>query len=133
MQIRELSPSELQEGLPLLKTLRPDLTDTQFERFIASQFPRDYRPLGAYEKGILQIYAGVSLRENLELGRYLIVEDFAVREHYDHLSQEMIDFLGDYARMHSCCAVLVWGKQKGLRLKDLEGYRPKRDGWIKRL
>ncbi|MCK9373894.1 MAG: hypothetical protein M0P91_11915 [Sulfuricurvum sp.] len=131
MQIRELSPSELHEGFPLLKTLRLDLTATQFERFIASQFPRDYRPIGAYERGVLHIYAGVTLRENLELGRYLIVEDFAVREHHEHLSKEMIDFLGDYARMHTCSAVIVWGRQKGLSLKDLEGYRPKRDGWIK--
>lgn len=131
MQFRELSASELTKGFILLSTFRSELTLEQFEAFIASQYPKDYRAIGAYERGELRIYAGVSLRENLELGRYLIVDDFVSREGYEHLSREMVDYLGDYAKMHQCHHLMVWGKHQGITLKDLEGFRPKRDGYIK--
>jgi hypothetical protein len=131
VQFRELSASELVEGFALLTTLRTELTSDQFDAFITSQYPKDYRPIGAYERGELQIYAGVSIRENLELGRYLIIDDFAVYEGHEHLSREMIDYLGDYAKMHKCQSILVWGKQQGLSINDLSGFRPKRDGFIK--
>jgi hypothetical protein len=131
MQFRELSPSELMESYTLLSELRTELTSDQFDTFITSQYPKNYRPIGAYERGELRIYAGVSIRENLELGRHLIVDDFAVREGYENLSREMVDYLGDYAKMYKCQAILVWGKQQGLTLDDLQGFRPKRDGFIK--
>lgn len=131
MQIRELSPSELVEGFALLTTLRLELTSDQFDVFITSQYPRDYRPIGAYERGELQIYAGVSIRENLELGRHLIIDDFAVYEGYEDKSKEMISYLEDYAKIHKCQTLLVWGKQRGLSINDLSGFRPKRDGFIK--
>lgn len=131
MQFRELSASELVEGFALLTTLRPELTSEAFDAFITAQYPKDYRPIGAYERGELQIYAGVSIRENLELGRHLIIDDFAAHEGYEYLSREMIDFLGDYAKMHKCQSVLMWGKQRGLSIDDLDGFRPKRDGFIK--
>lgn len=131
MQFRELSASELVEGFALLTTLRPELTSEAFDAFITAQYPKDYRPIGAYERGELQIYAGVSIRENLELGRHLIIDDFAAHEGYEYLSREMIDFLGDYAKMYKCQSVLMWGKQRGLSIDDLDGFRPKRDGFIK--
>ncbi len=131
MQFRELSSSELVEGFALLTTLRPELTSETFDAFIASQYPKEYRPIGAYERGELQIYAGVSIRENLELGRHLIVDDFAAHEGYEYLSREMIDFLCDYAKMYKCDAILVWGRQRGLSINDLNGLRPKRDAFIK--
>ena len=131
MQIRELSPSELVEGFALLTTLQLELTSDQFDAFITSQYPRDYRPIGAYERGELQIYAGVSIRENLELGRHLIIDDFAVYEGYEDKSKEMISYLEDYAKIHKCKTLLVWGKQRGLSINDLSGFRPKRDGFIK--
>ncbi|WP_295053032.1 hypothetical protein [Sulfuricurvum sp.] len=131
MQFRELSASELVEGFALLTTLRPELTADQFDAFITSQYPKDYRPIGAYERGELQIYAGVSIRENLDLGRHLIIDDFAVYEGYEAKSSEMIDYLGDYAKIHKCESILVWGKQRGLSIDDLRGFRPKRDGFIK--
>jgi len=131
LQFRELSASEFAEGFALLTTLRPELTAEVFDAFITSQYPKDYRPIGAYQRGELQIYAGVSIRENLEFGRYLIIDDFAAHEGFEHLSSEMIDFLGDYAKMHKCQCVLVWGKQRGLSIDDLSGFRPKRDGFIK--
>lgn len=133
MQIRELSPSELVEGFALLTTLRLELTSDQFDAFITSQYPRDYRPIGAYERGELQIYAGVSIRENLELGRHLIIDDFAVYEGYENKSKEMISYLEDYAKIHKCQTLLVWGKQRGLSINDLSGFRPKRDGFIRTL
>ncbi len=131
MQFRELSASELVEGFALLTTLYPDLTSDQFDAFITSQYPKDYRPIGAYQRGELQIYAGVSIRENLELGRHLIVDDFASHEGCEHLSGEMVDYLCDYAKMYKCQSVLVWGKQRGLSINDLSGFRPKRDGFTK--
>jgi len=131
LQFRELSASELVEGFALLTTLRPELTSDQFDAFITSQYPKDYRPIGAYQRGELQIYAGVSIRENLELGRHLIVDDFVTYGGYEHLSRGMIDYLVDYAKIYKCQSILVWGKQQGLNLNDLEGFRPKRDGFIK--
>lgn len=131
MQIRELSASELVEGFALLTTLRTELTSDQFDAFITSQYPRDYRPIGAYERGELQIYAGVSIRENFELGRHLIIDDFSVYEGYEDKSKEMISYLEDYAKIHKCHTLLVWGKQRGLSINDLSGFRPKRDGFIK--
>ena len=133
MQFRELSLSELQEGYSLLLTLRPELTPETFDYFIASQYPKDYRPIGAYERGNLRIYAGVSIRENLELGRHLIIDDFIAMETYEHLNLEMVDYLNDYAKMHKCISIIVWGKQRGLSINDLRGFRPKRDGFIKTL
>lgn len=133
MQIRELSATELNEGYTLLSMLRVELTLDQFETFITSQYPKDYRPIGAYERGHLCIYAGVSIRENLDIGRHLIIDDFVTYEGYAHLSQEMVDFLCDYAKIHGCKAVLLLGKQRGLKLEDLKGFRPKRDGFIKTL
>lgn len=129
MQIRELSPSELDEGYTLLNTLRIDLTQDQFNTFISSQYPIDYRPIGAYERGDLRIYAGVSIRENLEHGRYLVIDDFAAKEGYEHLSREMLDYLGDYAKIQNCTMILLWGKQRGIRINDLQEFRPKRDGF----
>lgn len=131
MQFRELSVSELAEGYALLVTLRTELTSDQFETFITVQYPKDYRPIGAYERGELRIYAGVSIRENLELGRHLIVDDFAAREGYEQLSREMVDYLSDYAKMYKCQSILIWGKQRGVSIDDLGGFRPKRDGFIK--
>lgn len=131
MQFRELSASEFAEGFALLTTLRPELTSEAFDAFITAQYPKDYRPIGAYQRGELQIYAGVSIRENLELGRYLIIDDFAAHEGYEHLSGEMIDYLSDYAKMHKCQNIFVWGKQRGLSIDDLSGFRPKRDGFIR--
>jgi hypothetical protein len=133
VQFRELSSTELSEGFLLLSTLRSELTEDQFDTFITAQYPKDYRPIGAYERADLRIYAGVSIRENFELGRHLIVDDFVTYSGYEHLSGEMIDYLVDYAKMYKCQSVLVWGKQQGLKLNDLEGFRPKRDGFIKML
>lgn len=133
MQIRELSSNELEEGFKLLGILRFETSFDQFQTFITSHSPQTYRPIGAYERGDLRIYAGVSIRENLELGRHLLIDDFIAREGYEHLSREMIDFLGDYAKMHACKAVVLWGKQRGIRLEDLEGFRPRRDGFVKRV
>lgn len=129
MQIRELSPSELDEGYALLNTLRPELTPDQFDTFITSQFPKDYRPIGAYERGKLCIYAGVAIRENLEIGRHLLIDDFVADTGYEHLSKEVIDFLRDYAKMHGCKQIILFGKQRGLSIDDLEEFRPKRDGY----
>lgn len=129
MQIRELSPSELDEGYALLSTLRFELTPEQFAAFITSRFPKDYRPIGAYERGTLRIYAGIALRENLEIGRHLIIDDFVTDAGYEHLSKEVIDFLRDYAKMHGCREILIFGKQSGLSINDLEGFRPRRDGY----
>lgn len=131
MQFRELSASELVEGFALLTTLRPELTSDQFDTFITSQYPKDYRPIGAYQRGELQVYAGVSIRENLELGRHLIVDDFVTYNGCEHLSREMIDYLCDYAKIYKCQSLVVWGKQRGLKINDLDGFRPKRDSFIK--
>lgn len=133
MQFRELSSSELNEGYTLLATLRTELTEDQFETFITSQYPKDYRPIGAYERGELRIYAGVSIRENLEFGRYLIVDDFVADEGYEHFSREMVDYLGDYAKMYKCTHLFFFSKNQGLSLYDLQGFRPKRDGFIRML
>ncbi|MFY9143000.1 hypothetical protein [Sulfuricurvum sp.] len=131
MQFRELSASELVEGFALLTTLRPELTSDQFDAFITSQYPKDYRPIGAYQRGELQVYAGVSIRENLELGRHLIVDDFVTYNGCEHLSREMIDYLCDYAKIYKCQSLVVWGQQRGLKINDLDGFRPKRDSFIK--
>ncbi|MDD2368989.1 MAG: hypothetical protein PHQ90_06770 [Sulfuricurvum sp.] len=131
MQFRELSSTELDEGYTLLSTLRTELTSEAFDTFITAQYPKDYRPIGAYERGELRIYAGVSIRENLELGRHLIVDDFVAHDGYEHLSLEMVDYLSDYAKMYKCQSILVWGKQRGISIDDLKGFRPKRDGFIK--
>jgi hypothetical protein len=133
VQFRELSASELVEGFSLLTTLRTELTADHFDAFISSQYPKDYRPIGAYQRGELQIYAGVSIRENLELGRHLIINDFVTYSGYEHLSREMIDYLSDYAKLHKCKSILVWGKQRGLSITDLEEFRPKRDVYLKSL
>lgn len=131
MQFRELSSDELDEGFSLLIHLHPELTLDQFQQFLTSVYPKDYRPIGAYERGDLQIYAGVSIRENLTLGRHLIIDDFVSKKGFEHLSKEMIDYLSDYGKMHKCQSVLLIGKRLGMKLEDLEGFRPKRDGYLK--
>ena len=131
MQFRELSSKELDEAFPLLLSLRPDLTAEAFALFINTHSPHTYRPLGAFERGRLSLYAGVSIHENLELGRYLLIDDFVAAEGDESCVSEMIDFLGDYARMHQCRAVVLWGSHRGISIGDLEGFRPKRDGFIK--
>lgn len=131
MQFRELASTELDEAFPLLLSLRPDLSAEQFAVFINTHSPYTYRPLGAFERGRLSLYAGVSIHENLELGRYLLIDDFVAPEKDSHSVSEMIEFLGDYARMHQCHAVVLWGNQMGITLRDLEGFRPKRDGFVK--
>lgn len=133
MQIRELSQSELEQGYHLLCRLRLDLTIEQYESFLLSCYPKDYRPIGALERGTLVVYAGVCIRENLEIGRHLVIDDFVANEGYEHKSAEMIDFLNDYAKMHKCSSLIVFGQHKGLKLEDLKGFRPKRDGFIKTL
>ncbi|MBD3809476.1 MAG: hypothetical protein IE884_03005 [Sulfuricurvum sp.] len=131
MQFRELAASELVEAFALLTTLHPELTSDAFDVFITEHYPKEYRPIGAYQQSDLQVYAGVSIRENLELGRHLIIDDFITHEGCEHLSREMIDFLCDYAKLRTCQCIVVWGKQRGISIDDLYGFRPKRDGFIK--
>ena len=131
MQIRELSQSELEQGYHLLCKLRLELTMEQYETFILAYYPKDYRAIGALERGTLVVYAGISIRENLEMGRHLLIDDFVASEDYEHKSAEMIDFLNDYAKMYQCSCLMIFGKHKGLRLEDLKGFHPKRDGFIK--
>ena len=133
MQFRELSSSELVEAFALLTTLRPDLTTERFDAFITAHYPHEYRLIGAFERGELEIYAGVSIRENFDLGRHLIVDDFAVYEGCEDKSADMIDYLSDYAKMYKCESILICGRQRGLSINDLSGFRPKRDGFIKML
>jgi hypothetical protein len=131
MQFRELSSSELEGGYHLLCTLRIDLTEDDFLTYIAAQHPQTYRPIGAYQRGELAVYAGVSIHENLELGRYLLIDDLAATDDNQHYVREMLDYLCDYAKMHKCKCIISWGKQRGLQLDDLKEFRPKRDGFIK--
>lgn len=131
MQFRELSSSELEEGYHLLSTLRIDLTQDQFLAYISGQYPQTYRPIGAYQRGELTVYAGVSIHENLELGRYLLIDDLAAMDNNHHYVFEMVDYLCDYAKIHNCKCVIAWGRQRGLQLADLKEFRPKRDGFIK--
>lgn len=131
MQFRELSSSELEGGYELLSTLRIDLTEDDFLAYIAAHHPQTYRPIGAYQRGELTVYAGVSIHENLELGRYLLIDDLAATENNRHHIREMVDYLCDYAKMHKCKCVIAWGRQRGLQLEDLKAFRPKRDGFIK--
>ena len=133
MQFRELSSSELEGGYQLLSTLRIDLAEDDFLTYIAAQHPQTYRPIGAYQRGELAVYAGVSIHENLEFGRYLLIDDLVAAEKNDHHVREMVDYLCDYAKMHKCKCVIAWGKQRGLQLEDLKEFRPKRDGFIKML
>lgn len=133
MQCRELIASELDTAFPLLQTIRPDLDPEVFAQFLNTYSPLTYRPLGGYTRGDLKVYAGVSIHENLELGRYLIIDDFAAHDATDKEITEMVAYIADYARMYVCKNVLVWGKQSGIRLDHLEGFRPKRDGYIKQL
>jgi hypothetical protein len=133
LQFRELSSSERVEAFALLTTLRPDLTTERFDGFIAAHYPQEYRLIGAFERGELEIYAGVSIRENFELGRHLIIDDFAVYEGCEDKSGEMIDYLCDYAKIYKCESIILYGKQRGLSIDDLSGFRPKRDGFIKKI
>lgn len=130
MQFRELSSSELDEGFSLLSSLRIDISPERFADYINTYSPT-YRPIGAFERGILMIYTGASIHENLEYGRYLIIDDFAAKEGFEYHSREMIEYLNDYAKMHGCQCLILWGKQRGIKLEYLEGFRPKRDGFIK--
>lgn len=131
MQFRELSPNELPHGFALLSSLRPELDETTFQTFVSENSPLHYRPLGAFQRGLLIGYAGVSLRENLELGRHLLIDDLVMQEGAEYYAAEMIDFLEDYAKMHGCQWIILFTKGKGLTLEDLDGFRPKRDGFIK--
>ncbi|MDP2076520.1 MAG: hypothetical protein Q8N01_10975 [Sulfuricurvum sp.] len=131
MQFRELSSSELEEGYRLLSTLRIDLTEDDFLTYIVAQHPQTYRPIGAYQRGELAVYAGVSIHENFELGRYLLIDDLVASENHSHHIREMVDYLCDYAKMHKCKSIIAWGKQRGLQMGDLKEFRPKRDGFIK--
>lgn len=133
MQFRELSSGELEAGYHLLCTLRIDLTEDDFMTYIAAQHPQVYRPIGAFQRGELSVYAGVSIHENLELGRYLLIDDLAASDNHTHYVSEMIDYLCDYAKMHKCTSIILWGKQSGLSLEDLREFRPKRDGFMKAL
>lgn len=131
MQIRELSSGELEVGYQLLCTLRIDLTEDDFLAYITAHHPQTYRPIGAYQRGELAVYAGVSIHENLELGRYLLIDDLVAADNHHHHVREMVDYLGDYAKIHKCKSLILWGRQKGLQLEDLQEFRPKRDGFIK--
>jgi len=133
MQFRELSSNELSEGYSLLCSLRLELEENAFHLFLSANSPSLYRPLGAFDRGFLVSYAGVSIRENFESGRHLIIDDFVMREGSESHASEMIDFLEDYGKMHGCKVILLFGKMKGLCLEDLDGFRPKRDGFIKNL
>jgi len=99
--------------------------------YIATHHPQTYRPIGAYQRGELAVYAGVSIHENLEIGHYLMIDDLVASDKHNHHIQEMLDYLCDYAKMHKCTSIILWGTHIGLTLKDLEGFRPKRDGFIK--
>lgn len=131
MQFRELSSSELEGGYHLLSTLRIDLTEDDFMTYITTHHPQTYRPIGAYERRELAIYAGISIHENFELGRYLLIDDLVASVNHKHHVREMVDYLSDYAKMHKCTSIILWGTHIGLTSEDLEGFRPRRNGFIK--
>jgi hypothetical protein len=133
MQFRELASSELDKAYALLRTLRPDLSAEHYAAYINLHSPHTYRPLGAYERENLSIYCGISIHENLELGRYMIIDDLVAREEAERHVSEMIAFLNDYAKMYHCTSIFLWGEQKGVKIGDLAGFRPKRDGFIKKV
>ncbi len=132
MQCRELIASELDTAFTLLHTIRPDLELEQFAHFLNTHSPITYRPLGGYVRGEFTIYAGVSIHENLELGRYLLIDDFAAKPmSSDREIVEMLAYIEDYAKIYQCQTVMLWGKNSGIRYELLQGFRPKRDGYIK--
>lgn len=131
MQFRELGRTEMDDAFSLLLSLHPDLTPESFAAFINANSPHTYRPLGAFERNILSVYAGVSLHENLTWGRYLAIDDFIHTDTENAKSNEMIEYVCDFAKMHGCKAVLLIGKYGGIKLEDLSGFRPKRDGFIR--
>lgn len=134
MQCRELIASELDTAFPLLQTIRPDLEPETFAHFLNIHSPSTYRPLGGYTRGELKIYAGVSIHENLELGRYLFIDDLAVVVTCsDKEIVEMLAYIEDYGKIYQCQIVMLWGKNSGIRYELLKGFRPKRDGYIKQI
>lgn len=131
MQFRELGRNEIDDAFSLLLSIYPDLTPETFAAFINANSPHTYRPLGAFEQNTLSIYAGVSLHENLAWGRYLAIDDFIhIHSRYPK-SDEMIEYICDFAKMHGCKAVFLIGRYSGMKLEDLRGFRPKRDGFIR--
>ncbi len=124
MQFRELSLDEIVDNFETISLHYIDLDIDNFREFLEKNHPSSYRAIGAFERGELLIYAGVSIRENLSYGLFIEVEEF-ISQNRLH-TKEMLDFINDYAKLYGCKKILLNTPAIGLNIDDLADYTPAR-------
>lgn len=120
-------PDELRACLPLMRVLRPHLSDADdFVQRLQRQAEQGYRLLAARQGDEVLGLAGCRLQENLLHGRFFYVDDLVTRE--DLRSQGIGERLLDEARAqarHLGCANFVLdtalGNARGQRFYYRQG------------
>lgn len=105
MEIVELNTEEeYRRAFPLMRQLRPHLTEEQFLEITGQMVWDGYRLFAAQEGGEILALAGVAVCLNLYHGRHLWVYDLVTREdrRSTGIGKRLLEWLEELARSENC-------------------------------
>jgi GNAT superfamily N-acetyltransferase len=109
VEIVELSPEDerLKAVYPVMKELRPHLSEQSFERIYEQGHVDGYRIAGVFEGDECRACAGYRLMTNLVSGRNLYVDDLVTAEGWRSQGHGRLlnDYLVELAREQGCMSV----------------------------
>ncbi len=85
---------------PVMRQLRPDLSEDEFVQRVARQRPQGYQLLAASIEGEVVAVAGFRVLDNLAWGRFLYVDDLVTGDaHRSHgFGGQLLDWLVGYCQ-----------------------------------
>ncbi|APR34889.1 GNAT family N-acetyltransferase [Paraburkholderia sp. SOS3] len=105
------SPEEWTRAFPIMKELRPHLTDAAaFGTRMRAQFEERYRLLAACDaNGVILGLAGYRVQTNTLYGRFLYVDDLVVtaRLQRSGIGARLIEEMRDIARRSDCAQLVL--------------------------
>jgi GNAT superfamily N-acetyltransferase len=109
MEIVELDPGDKRVSgvYPVMKELRPHLSEDDFKRLHASSEPQGYRLVALFDGDECRACAGYRLMTNLVSGHHMYVDDLVTAERWrSHGYGRLLnEYLVEVARKEGCTSV----------------------------
>jgi GNAT superfamily N-acetyltransferase len=123
------SDEELLRCYPVMKQLRPNITQQQFLDQVARQNKQGYQVCSLEEKGVVRCVAGFRITERLAYGKFLYVDDLITHESHrcQGYGNTLFDWLVDYARENDCKAL---GLESGVQRFAAHRFYMRKKMWI---
>jgi GNAT superfamily N-acetyltransferase len=116
MDIQELkSADEWRAAFPVMRELRPDLSEAEFLRLREIMARDGYRLFAARRENKIVALAGIAVLTNLAYGRHVWVYDLVTTgaARSQGYGQRLLDFIEELARRENCrCVALSSGLQR---------------------